>query len=186
MKLFSPKPASAQEMQEFVSLLTEHQDTIRLYIRSLVPSHVDPRDILQEVNIMLWQKMHDFKLGTNFGAWACTVAYYAVLNHRKKMKREGFMIFNDELSSVLLNQMSEQEVESPREQMQALTRCLQEVSPDNLKLLQARYDKNGPSVEDLSKETGRSLNTLYVGLSRLRVSLKNCIQGRLAEEGGQA
>lgn len=173
-------------MQEFVSLLTEHQDTIRLYIRSLLPSYVDPRDLLQEVNIVLWQKMSDFKLGTNFGAWSCTVAYYAVLTHRKKLKREGFMIFNDELSNSLVEQMSVRETEGSADHMRALGACLKNVSPASLKLLQARYDKNAMSVEALSKESGRSLNTLYVSLTRLRVALKNCIQLRLDEERGNA
>lgn len=186
MKIFPSKQASPQQMQEFVSLLTEHQDTIRLYIRSLLPSYVDPRDLLQEVNIMLWQKMSNFKLGTNFGAWSCTIAYYAVLTHRKKLKREGFMIFNDELSNSLMEQMSERQIEGSGDHMRALSTCLKDVSPDNLKLLQARYDKNAMSIETLSKELGRSLNTLYVSLTRLRMALKKCIQLRLEEERGQA
>lgn len=184
MKLFQSKQASPQQMQEFVSLLTEHQDTIRLYIRSLLPSYVDPRDLLQEVNIVLWQKMSDFKLGTNFGAWSCTIAYYAVLTHRKKLKREGVMIFNDELSHNLMEQMSEQKSEGSGDHMRALGVCLKNVSPANLKLLQARYDKNAISLETLSKESGRSMNTLYVSLTRLRASLKKCVQLGLHEKRG--
>jgi RNA polymerase sigma-70 factor, ECF subfamily len=186
MKLFQSKQASPQEMQEFVGLLTEHQDTIRLYIRSLLPSYMDPRDLLQEVNILLWQKMSNFKLGTNFGAWSCTIAYYAVLTHRKKLKREGFMIFNDELSHSLVEQMNEQEPEESGDRMRALGACLKNVSPDNLKLLQARYDKNAMSLETFSKESGRSLNTLYVSLTRLRAALKKCVQLGLDQERGQA
>ena len=60
-----------------------------------MPGCSEVRDIQQEVNILLWEKMDQFKLGTNFGAWACTVAYYKVLDYRKKQKKNGFLVFSD-------------------------------------------------------------------------------------------
>jgi len=42
--------------QEFVSLLTDHQEVMRSYIISLIPGSPDVRDVLQEVNIVLWEK----------------------------------------------------------------------------------------------------------------------------------
>ena len=75
---------------------------IRAYIITQIPGSPDVRDILQEVNVVLWEKRGTFKEGTNFGAWACTVARYKVLEHRRKEARHaGLFLFNDELSEFL-------------------------------------------------------------------------------------
>lgn len=67
-------------------------------------------DILQEVNIVLWEKRKSFKPGSNFGAWACTVARYKVLEHRRaEARRNGFLVFNDELSRALGADIQERE-----------------------------------------------------------------------------
>ena len=42
--------------QEFVSLLTDHQEVIRAYIITQIPGCSEVRDILQEVNMLLWEK----------------------------------------------------------------------------------------------------------------------------------
>jgi RNA polymerase sigma-70 factor (ECF subfamily) len=86
------------DVQEFVALLIDHQEVIRSYIITQIPGSPDIRDVLQEVNIVLWEKMKDFEPGTNFGAWACTVARYKVLEHRRReARRNGLLIFNDDL-----------------------------------------------------------------------------------------
>ncbi len=90
-----------RQTQEFVGLLTNHQEVIRAYIISQLPGCSEIHDILQEVNFLLWEKRLDFKLGTNFGAWACTVAYYKVLDYRKKQKKDGILVFDHDLANLL-------------------------------------------------------------------------------------
>lgn len=184
MSLFPSKNLKPKQMQEFVSLLTEHQDIIRLYIRSMISVHADARDLLQEVNIKLWQKMGDFKLGSNFGAWACTIAYYEVLTYRRKQKRDGFMVFNDELYDTLSRQIAEKKSDFVDNKRWALSKCLAKVSPKNLKLLQARYSDQAVDLEEEVIAAGMSQGSAYVTLSRVRAALRKCIEQRLAELGG--
>ena len=63
----NPKDDAGSE--EFVAELTNHQTSMLAYIRSLAPGSSGARDLLQEVNITLWQKRESFELGTNFKAW---------------------------------------------------------------------------------------------------------------------
>ena len=55
---------------EFVGLLTGHQSDIYLYLRSLVLNPDEASDILQDTNLVLWEKRGQFQMGTNFRAWA--------------------------------------------------------------------------------------------------------------------
>lgn len=85
----------------FVSLLTEHQADLWSYIISQLPGSSDVEDILQKTNLTLWTKQEQFKEGTNFIAWAFTVARFEVLAHLKKHKRQDWLVFSDELSETI-------------------------------------------------------------------------------------
>ena len=172
--------------QEFVSLLTDHQEVIRSYIITQIPGCSEVRDILQEVNILLWEKMNDFELGTNFGAWACTVAYYKVLDYRKKQKKNGFLVFGEELANTLSSESETREPETLEAKRNALHHCLQKLDDKDRSLLDARYNSPTGEMEQVSSKTGRSRASLRVSLSRLRAGLKNCINKRLGVEGGSA
>jgi RNA polymerase sigma-70 factor, ECF subfamily len=174
-----------QEMQRFGSLLIDHQEVIRSYIITQIPGSPDVRDVLQEVNMVLWQKQKSFKPGTNFGAWACTVARYKVLEHRRReARRGGFLIFNEELSRVLAEEAQDRTPDVLEEKRWALEQCLAKLSPSNLRLLRARYDTQGGALARLSAETGRSNESVRVTLCRIRNSVRRCIRGLLALEGG--
>ncbi len=175
-----------QITQEFVSLLTDHQEVVRSYIIAQIPGCSEVRDILQEVNILLWEKMSDFELGTNFGAWACTVAYYKVLEYRKKEKKNGFLVFSEELANTLSAESEVREPAALEAKRNALHFCLQKLANKDRELLDARYNSPAGEMEHVSNETGRSRASLRVSLSRLRAGLKNCIVKRLSKEGGAA
>ena len=80
-----PAPPNDNASAEFVSLLTGHQRKLYSFILSLLRNPSDADDVLQETNLVLWQKCNEFEPGTNFGAWAFRVAQFQVMAHRKKM-----------------------------------------------------------------------------------------------------
>jgi len=65
---------NAQQLQEFVAHLTASQGRIRGFIVTLMPGSPDVGDVLQETNLTLWKSRARYRPGTNFLAWAFTVA----------------------------------------------------------------------------------------------------------------
>jgi DNA-directed RNA polymerase specialized sigma24 family protein len=59
-----------EELQAYVTLMTKHQSRLRVFIRSLLPGSPDVEDVLQNTNVVLWQKRTEFEHGRNFLAWA--------------------------------------------------------------------------------------------------------------------
>lgn len=172
------------EPAKFVSLLIDHQEIIRSFIITQIPGSPDVRDVLQEANIVLWEKRNSFKEGTNFGAWACTVARYKVLEHRRKeARRSGVLIFNDELSEVLADKSEGRHPDFLEDQRLALEHCLSKLSKDNRHLLEVRYSERRGGLDQLAKDTGRTNESLRVSLFRLRVVLRRCIRSFLSAEG---
>ena len=63
-------PGDSEVFQAFVGELTNHQTAMLAFIRALMPGSSGARDLLQEVNIILWQKRTHFEPGTSFKAWS--------------------------------------------------------------------------------------------------------------------
>jgi RNA polymerase sigma-70 factor (ECF subfamily) len=167
---------------EFVQLLTSHQEAMQLFVYSLLPNHPDFMDLVQEVNITLWEKRDQFELGTNFGAWWRQIARNKVMNHNKKLKRAGMLVFDDSLLEQMESEMTEPSPEEFEMTRQALNECFGQLAPKNQSLLQARY--NSPDgMARYSAASGRSHESLRVTLCRVRDWLRNCIDQRLTPGG---
>ncbi len=159
---------------EFVSLLIRHQDPLRAFIGHLVPTRDAREDVLQEVNMLLWEKRGEFERGTNFRAWAYTFARYVAMRLRAKIIRDGRVAFRSELVEILAD---EYEHEDPdlADGLAALRNCLERVSGKNRDLLLKRYSGHG-EIERLAGETGQSAASLRGRLFRLRTALRRCVE----------
>ena len=174
---------SSAQYRDFVSLLTNHQEVIRAYLIGMLPGSPDIRDLLQEVNIFLWEKQKDFKPGSNFGAWACTVAYYKVLEFRKKKAIHNKYMFDPRVADLLYQEKSPSPPESHEAKRNALRHCLGKLSDKQRKLIEARYESGRHDLHELSTMTGRTNASLRVTLHRLRQTLKQCIENQIPEGG---
>ena len=87
----------AIQQAEFVGQITRHQSMLRAYIISLMPGMDGVDDVLQETNIVLWEKRSNYQPGTNFRAWACAIARLEVKTQRRKMLRLGKSLLDEDL-----------------------------------------------------------------------------------------
>lgn len=175
----SENPSSDAGSEEFVRELTNHQTSMLAYIRSLAAGNSGARDLLQEVNITLWQRRDSFELGTNFKAWAFQTIRYHMLNHRRRLVSQGWLIFDDDL----IQRMSpgfEVEPEELEERHLALRQCLLRLRPQDRELLHHRYATSG-SLQEYADKTRRSSGTLKAVLFNLRAALKRCIERKLQD-----
>lgn len=159
---------------EFVSLLTEYQADLWAYIISQLPGSPDVADILQKTNLALWTKQQDFEPGTNFRAWAFTVARFEILAHLKKSKRGNWLVFSDSLQETIASEAPEAVPESSV-RLRLLEECMQKLRPNHRELLNHRYQsKDG--LDSYARQCGRSVSSLSVTLHRVRANLRKCIQ----------
>lgn len=173
--------AVAQEppSDEFVQLFTRHQRRVYLHILAQVPNPVEAEEILQETNVVIWNKYRQFEAGTNFFAWAARIASYEVMKHRDRRRRDRLSF-----SSELVAQIAAESLESADtlgQRRQALMHCLGKLSPRDRDLVQQRYAP-GQSGKDLAERVGRPANSVYQSLSRIRRALFECVNRRLTEE----
>ncbi|MEM7602586.1 MAG: sigma-70 family RNA polymerase sigma factor [Verrucomicrobiota bacterium] len=161
---------------EFIRCLTASQRKLYAFIRSLVRRPSDADDVLQETNMVMWQKCGEFKEGSNFEAWAFRIARYQIMAYRKRQQRSK-LHFNDELIEQLADHAAEmaQDHEPRRE---ALSQCLAKLPEPQRRLIAARYEP-GARVSELAAKQGRSPKALSEALRRIRGALLTCIESRL-------
>src|SRR5579872_6953512 len=100
--------------EQFVRLFLQNQKRIHGLILALVPRSPDADDILQEASAVLWQKFGEFKLGTNFAAWALRIARYQVLAYYTSQKRQRARLSDESLDAVVERMAARPEREETR------------------------------------------------------------------------
>src|SRR5688572_4735903 len=92
-------------LADLVREITACQSSLYAYVCSLLGTSAGAADVLQETNVVLWEKLGEYDPARPFIAWAYGVAYFQVLAHRKRLSRER-LVFDDELLAVVSDVLS--------------------------------------------------------------------------------
>lgn len=172
---------SDRAKEAFVQLLVCEQLRLLNYINVLLADPHAANNVLQETNLVLWRKAHEFEPGTSFSAWAKKVACWQVRAYVRDKARDRH-VFSKELMDQLANRPDDEHEDAAVHV--TLRHCLKNTSKQNLDLLRSRYEE-GLSLAALAKRSGKSLSAIKVRLMRVRQALLRCIQQHMSEaEGG--
>jgi len=169
-----------ESRKRLMALMTRHQRQIFSYIYVLVPNRSDAEDLLQETSLLICEKFDDFREGTDFVAWACQIAYWRVRYSRQKFARSK-VVFDQHVVDAVA-QTAGAMAEELDDRHEALGRCLEKLHPRDKELLMARYEPGG-GVEEAARRSGRTVQTAYKALARLRKLLLDCVTTRLTTAG---
>lgn len=166
-----------QNTETFIRLLSEHERGLYLYVMTMTPHASDADDILQEAKVVMWRHFGQFKLGTNFGAWARKVAFYQVLAYRKRKQRER-LCFSERFVELVAEEMEDQDgyLEA---RYQTLASCVAKLDPEHRRIVNLRYE-GGESIDAIAEAVGRTSGAVYRVLSRIRKALHACVSDQLA------
>lgn len=144
-----------------------------------MPGSPDVADILQETNLVLWQKRNKFELGTNFIAWSFQIARYEVHRQRNRSRRHERIMFSEQLVD-LLSDANSTYIEEENLHA-ALDKCMEQLNADQCEIIQERYTP-GHSLEGYSASSGRTAGSLRIALLRIREKLRHCVENTLSTE----
>lgn len=168
--------------EELATLIKASQRALFAYIRTLIGPTGEVDDVLQEVNLILWRKGHELVGQGRFLNWACHVAYMQVLAYTKKRRRDRLVFLDEAVLSDLAERMSD-EVNLLNAKAEALQRCIGKLPPEQRRLIQSRYEKDG-SARKLASELRRPVASVSVTLHRIRQVLADCVLRTLGQGTG--
>ena len=167
----------------FLRLYVKCEESLRGYVRSLLPTLEDAREVMQETAAVLWKKYDQLDDPKNFRRWAFGVARFEVLAYRRDKARDRH-IFGEELITQLALESEKIALDSDRE-IKALKSCLAKLPPKHSALVREAYDKD-LKIKEIAEREGRTPMSVYKVLHRARMALADCVKETLETEGAGA
>lgn len=168
--------------KQFLRLFLQNQYRLYAYILTLLPHRADADDVLQETSLTMWDKFDASAPPAEFLLWARRVAYHKVLDFYKKSNRASArlsQLFVERLAESAAAQCDELQLDARRE---ALAGCMEKLPPRDRELLTRRFAE-GATTQSTSEQLGRSVDSVYKALAKVRGVLMQCIQKSLTQEG---
>lgn len=172
-----PAPDQADPGETFLRLIAEHERWLATYVYSLLPGAAEADDILQEAKVVMWKQFSRFEPGTNFRAWARTIAVHLVLNHRRAEQRRPYAVLDREFIEAVAAEIDRRS-DILDLQSEALKSCLKKLPEAHRAIVVWRYYEDC-GVEEIAAKTSRSPEAVYRLLSRIRKALSECVQRQM-------
>lgn len=175
-----PPDAPTTEQQRFLALFLRSEKEIYRYVAALVPNIADAEDIVQQTALALWEKFDAYDATLPFTPWACRFA----LNKTKQW------IERHHRWQALLERGVAEELARRREELRPelelrlrhLETCVQKLPKDQRSLVEGYYYGRS-AIEELARESSRSVAATYKALQRIRHALQLCIEARAGSKG---
>ena len=165
----------------FITQITKSQRQLHSFILSMVWNPVEADDILQETNLVLWEKAAEFDDSRPFLPWAMRFAQFQAMAWLKKNSRQKQrLVIDDDLAKLLADEAvdDEQAYDSRRA---ALARCMKKLKPEQRALIARRYEPNA-SVNAMADIAGITPKAVSDRLRRIRYSLLDCIEKTMVKD----
>lgn len=171
---------------EFTALIARHDQAIRRFVRSLMPSREGVDDVVQETALQCWKKFDEFcadksevDSGDEFIRWACVIARFKALSWQRDRGRDR-LVFRDNVIE-LLAKSALADLDQQANEQQAVDLCLAKLGADQRRLVLSVHQP-GESVAKIAAATGMKARRLYSQVNALRKQLLNCVRQQLASE----
>lgn len=167
-----------------VQLLLSHRGKLLGAIRAMVFDEHLAEDIFQEVSIAAINKCHEIVDVNHLAGWVRSAARFQALVALRNRNRLPRALSEDVLNSLEAH-WEQFDRQTDAEISEALRGCLDRLSPYARQLIEARYVQHKRG-NDLAAALERSLNTVYVALSRVHKTLRDCLHRQLVGETSRA
>jgi RNA polymerase sigma-70 factor, ECF subfamily len=165
--------------EEFMRLLGKHERRLEGFVISLVPNWADDEEVLQETKLQLWQQYDKYDATKDFGAWACTLAYYRALTMRKRSPSQHATLSIAFLEKVAAEAARDSAQVAHRHQL--LADCLKKLSQAKQSLLKRCYGSQDTIVQ-IASELGKRADSVRQELVRVRRRLYQCVENARRRE----
>jgi RNA polymerase sigma-70 factor (ECF subfamily) len=177
---------AAGDAAAFEPIVRRYQRPLRAWLAAQAPPGVDADEVAQRAFVEAFTRITDYQPATDFGAWLFTIAAFQLKTETTRRRRVAdyhARIAPELFQRALDRQESQPEIWQTR--LDHLRACVAGLAAPLRQFVAWRYDECLP-LEEMAARSGRSVGAVKKQLWSIRQSLKLCVEGRLAAEGGQA
>jgi RNA polymerase sigma-70 factor, ECF subfamily len=170
----------SQQTQEYIILFTNHQRNLLKYLVTIVHNLHDAEDLLQQSALVLWQKFDTFEPGTDFYRWACRIAFLMAMNFLRTKRLKSVFLSEELLGELAAKQLDR--VENQDCYREFLPDCLEKLPKKDRDLVGICYI-GAEKYSEVAARIGRTADSVYHSLHRIRRMLFDCVHKAIAQEG---
>lgn len=173
--------AGSDLTEELTLRWTQAQPIVTSYITSIVRDFNNVEDVVQEVAVAVARGYADSDRSRPFVPWALGIARHKIADYQRKHFRNKQVFDTDLLEKI---EQGHKDIEPESQEIRhALDICLGRLQDRGRMLIQLRYGHNLRPAQ-IAERVGMTANAVGVVLHRVRKALGECIQDRVAQEGG--
>ena len=170
-------PADAEQVALVQGLFVQHLPALRGFVLSLVSDFTLVDDVVQETFLVVTAKAGSFQRGTNFRAWAWTIARYKVLQILEKSAPVAERFAPEVIEALTAHDTAATWFTD--EQIKHLAGCMEALAPKAREVIELRY-QHAHRPPEIASRMGWTVESVHVALSRARVFLRDCVATRIA------
>ena len=139
-------------------------------------------DVFQEVSVAVIRKADEINDTDHLKGWLYNAIRLQGLKARRDQSRRHQLLSPDVLE-VLAEQKSDPYKDSAKQV--ALRECVNRLQGVTRNILEMRYGQNLKPAA-IAQSTGKNIQTIYKTITRAHSALRDCVNQRMAKDGGDA
>jgi RNA polymerase sigma-70 factor (ECF subfamily) len=143
----------------FNRLINKYQQKIYWHARRMTGSHLDADEVVQEVLIVIYNKLKDFQFKSSLYTWIYRITSTRSINFLNKQKLKRYLSFEDTNSAEVRSKEDIIDDIDLKDKLQKLDKFLQ-ILPAKQREIFILRNVDGLSYEEISKITGKSIGGL--------------------------
>ncbi len=178
---------SRGETAAFEVILRRFERPLRAWLATHVPLGVDVDEIAQRSFMLAFSRIGEYEAGTNFGAWLFTIARYQLRTETTRLRRiaDYHARYGPDLLQRELDRRCDESAERWTTRLEHLQRCMDNLGDHLRRFLTWRYDEEIP-LDEMATRCGRSVPAVKKQLWKIRQTLQQCIETRMAAAEGSS
>lgn len=163
------------DISAFNELARKYQQRIYWHARRMTGNHLDADEIVQEVLLVMYKKLKDFKFRSSLYTWIYTITSTRSINLLRRRSVKNIFSLEDRLTEEAGDTDILSDLEN-KEEVKLMEKNLQKIPVKQREVFILRAI-NGLSYEEISEITGKSIGGLksnyFHALKKLTEMMKN-------------
>ena len=168
---------------EFEYVVRKFERPLRAWLAGCAPPGVDVDEVAQRSFVAAFSRLNEYRMGTEFGAWLFTIARFQLKTEATRLRRVAN--YHAQYGLDLLQRELDRRSNEPPALEQArlghLKKCVETLGDHLTRFITWRYDEEIP-LDEMASRSGRSVAAVKKQLWKIRRTLQECIENRMAIE----
>ncbi len=134
------------------------QDLLFGFAMRLTKNRNDAEDLIQETTCLALEKIHRFRIGTNFKSWMTTIMYNTFVNGYRKKKTRNKIMVNQGTHGTIIGERAAPEKTTSRLAAQELQTVIMSLSEDFRQPFMMHY--KGFKYEEIAEKMDLKIGTV--------------------------